>query len=79
MPKARGKLKSNHYLGYITAVKEGRKWVLKSVTLGMVNPIGGRLQKGGAWPISGEVFTTKKEALEAANKLNDYLGVNNRS
>jgi hypothetical protein len=43
----------------------------------MVNPIGPRLQRAGVWPISGEVFKTKEEALEAADKLNRYLGVNN--
>ena len=75
--KSRGGSKVSSYLGYITAVKEGRKWVLKSVCLGMVNPIGPRLQRAGVWPISGEVFKTKEEALEAADKLNRYLGVNN--
>lgn len=39
----------------------------------MVNPIGSRLKRNNPWPISEEVFATKKEALEAADKLNQYL------
>jgi len=77
--KRRGGLKSNPFLGYITPVKEGRKWVLKSVCAGMVNPIGPRLQRAAPWPISGEVFKTKEEALKAADKLNKYLEANNPS
>tara|TARA_R110002020_G_C16317421_1_gene774395 strand:- start:6675 stop:6899 length:225 start_codon:yes stop_codon:yes gene_type:complete len=72
MPK-RGSKKPSQFLGYITPIKEGKKWVLKSLCLGMVNPIGSRLKRNNPWPISEEVFATKKEALEAADKLNQYL------
>jgi len=74
VPK-RGNTKPSRFLGHITPIKEGKKWVLKSLCLGMVTPLGSRLQRRDPWPISGEVFATKKEALAAADKLNQYLGV----
>jgi len=73
----RGRLKrarAHPYLGVITPVKEGRKWVLKSLSAGMVNPIGARLHRLTSWPLDTDTFSTQEEAQRAADQANNYLG-----
>jgi len=61
-------------LGVITPVKQGRKWVLKSLCAGMVNPIGPRLHRSTPWPLDTDTFSTQGEAQRAADQANNYLG-----
>lgn len=59
--------------GYIIVTKEKNKWVLKSMTLGLINPIGPRLHRFLDWPLEKDRFDTKQQAQEAADKANQYL------
>ena len=37
-----------------------------------LNPIGPRLARGEPLPVTEDIFDTEREALEAANKLQEY-------
>jgi len=73
MPKKR-KSKPSGYIGEIAPIKEGRKWVLKSLCASMVNPIGPRLYRLTSWPLDSDTFSTQEEAQRAADQANNYLG-----
>jgi hypothetical protein len=73
MPKKSG-AKPSGYIGVIAPIKEGRKWVLKSLSAGMVNPIGARLHRLTSWPLDSDTFSTQEEAQRAADQANNYLG-----
>jgi hypothetical protein len=63
----------NPFLGYIIPVRKGRCYILKSMTCGMVAPIGPRLHRAEPWPLDTDTFPTKEQALIAADKANQYL------